>query len=68
MMQNLLMDCTEIDEKQQAVLQEMEAISELIREYIMENSQTTQNQDEYNMYYNALVERYEKLQKKSLSL
>ena len=34
----------------------------------MENSQTAQNQDEYNAHYNALVERYEKLQKKSFSL
>lgn len=68
MMQNLLTDCTEIDEKQQAVLQETEVVSELTRKYIMENSQTAQNQDEYNTHYNALVERYEKLQKKSLSL
>ena len=68
MMQNLLTDCTEIDEKQQAVLQEMEVVSELTRKYIMENSQTAQNQDEYNAHYNALVERYEKLQKKSFSL
>ena len=68
MMQNLLTDCTEIDEKQQAVLQEMEVVSELTRKYITENSRTAQNQDEYNAHYNALVERYEKLQKKSFSL
>ena len=68
MMQNLLTDCNEIDEKQQEVLQEMEVVSELTRKYIMKNSQTAQNQDEYNMHYTALVERYEKLQKKSLSL
>lgn len=68
MMQNLLTDCTEIDEKQQEVLQEMEVVSELTRKYIMENSRTVQNQDEYNTRYNALVERYEKLQKKSFSL
>ena len=67
-MQNLLTDCTEIDEKQQEVLQEMEVVSEITRKYIMENSQTAQNQDEYNAHYNALVERYEKLQKKSFSL
>lgn len=34
----------------------------------MENSQTAQNQDEYNAHYNALVERYEKLKTKSLAL
>lgn len=63
MMQNLLTDCTEIDEKQQVVLQEMEVVSELTRKYITENSQTAQNQDEYNAHYNALVDWYEKLQK-----
>ena len=68
MMQNLLTDCIEIDGKQQEVLQEMEVVSELTQKYIMENSQTAQNQDEYNAHYNALVERYEKLQKKSLLL
>ena len=68
MMQNLLTNCTEIDEKQQAVLQEMEVVSELTRKYITENSRTAKNQDEYNAHYNALVERYEKLQKKSFSL
>ena len=68
MMQNLLTDCTEIDEKQQTVLQELEVVSELTRKYITENSRTAQNQDEYNAHYNALVERYEKLQKKSFSL
>ena len=67
-MQNLLTDCNEIDEKQQTILQEMEVVSELTRKYIMKNSQTAQNQDEYNTHYTALVERYEKLQKKSLSL
>lgn len=67
-MQTMLTDCTAIDEKQQEVLQEMEVVSELTRKYIMENSQTAQNQDEYNAHYNALVERYKKLKKKSLSL
>lgn len=40
----------------------------LFEYFSMENSQTAQNQDEYNAHYNGLVERYEKLQKKSLSL
>ena len=68
MMQTMLTDCAEIDEKQQEVLQEMEVVSELTRKYIMENSQTAQNQNEYNAHYNGLVERYEKLKKKSLLL
>lgn len=46
----------------------MEVVSELTRKYITENSRTAQNQDEYNAHYNGLVERYEKLQKKSISL
>ena len=68
MMQNILTDCSEIDEKQKSILQEMEIVAELTRKYIMENSQTAQNQDEYNSHYNAFVERYEKLQTKSLAL
>ena len=38
MMQNLLTDCTEIDEKQQEVLQEMEVVSELTRIRIRMNT------------------------------
>ncbi len=68
MMQDILTDCSEIDEKQKSILQEMEIVAELTRKYIMENSQTAQNQDEYNSHYNAFVERYEKLQTKSLAL
>ncbi len=68
MMQDILTDCSEIDEKQQAVWQEMEIVAELTRKYIMENSVTAQNQDEYNEHYNALVERYNREKAKSLSL
>ena len=68
MMQDILTDCSEIEEKQKLILQEMEVVAELTRKYIMENSQTAQNQDEYNFHYNAFVERYEKLKKKSLAL
>ena len=35
---------------------------------ILENSQTAQNQDEYNSHYNAFVEQYEKLKTKWLAL
>ncbi len=68
MMQDILTDCSEIDAKQTAVLQEMEVVSELTRKYIMENSVTAQNQEEYNEHYNALVERYNREKTKSLSL
>jgi len=57
-----------MDAKQKAVLQEIEIVAELTRKYIMENSITAQNQDEYNEHYNALVERYNKEKAKSLSL
>lgn len=67
-MQSMLTDCTEIDEKQKTVLQEMKVVAKLTRKYIMENSQTAQNQDEYNSHYNAFVKRYEKLKTKSLAL
>ena len=46
----------------------MEIVAELTRKYIMENSVTAQNQDEYNEHYNALVERYNREKAKSLSL
>ena len=35
---------------------------------MLDTCRTVQNQDEYNAHYNALVERYKKLKKKSLSL
>ena len=35
---------------------------------MLDTCRTVQNQDEYNAHYNGLVERYEKLKKKSLSL
>lgn len=68
MMQELLTDCSELDEKWKAVTQEMEVVAELTRKYIMENSMTVQNQEEYNAHYNALVERYEKAKAKAVSL
>ncbi len=68
MLQDILTDCSEIDAKQKSVLQEMEVVSELTRKYIMENSMTAQNQDEYNEHYNALVERYNKEKAKSICL
>lgn len=68
MMQELLTDCSELDEKCKTVTQEMEVVAELTRKYIMENSMTVQNQEEYNVHYNALVERYEKAKAKAVSL
>ena len=68
MMQELLIDCSELDEKWKAVTQEMEIVAELTRKYIMENSMTVQNQEEYNAHYNALVKRYEKAKAKAVSL
>ena len=68
MMQELLTDCSELDEKWKAVTQEMEVVAELTRKYIMENSMTVQNQEEYNTHYNALMERYEKAKAKAVSL
>ena len=56
MMQELLTDCSELDEKWKAVTQEMEIVAELTRKYIMENSMTVKNQEKYNAHYNALVE------------
>ena len=56
MMQELLTDCSELDEKWKAVTQEMEIVAELTWKYIMKNSMTVKNQEKYNAHYNALVE------------
>ena len=68
MMQELLTDCSELDEKWKAVTQEMEIVAELTRKYIMENSMTVKNQEKYNAHYNALVERYEKARARAVYL
>lgn len=60
LMQSTLTDCTGIDEEIQTQLEEIEVVTELTKRCIAENSQTAQNQAEYEARYNGFVERYEK--------
>jgi DNA invertase Pin-like site-specific DNA recombinase len=64
MLQEVLTNCSEIEKEKNDVLQEMMIVAEITRKFITENSQTTQNQDEYNIRYNDLLARYEKEEKK----
>ena len=60
LMQDALTDCIGIDEEIQTLLEEIEVVTELTKRCIAENSQTAQNQAEYEARYNGFVERYEK--------
>jgi hypothetical protein len=64
MLQEVLTNCSEIEKEKNDVLQEMMIVAEITRKFITENSQTTQNQDEYNIRYNDLLARYEEEEKK----
>ena len=59
MIQSVLTDCSEIDAKVRALMQEIEVVTELTKKCISENSRSAQNQEEYAARYNGYVERYE---------
>lgn len=61
LVQTTLCDCTELDEQQTALAEEMEIVGELIRQCIEENSIKVQNQAEYMDRYERLTIRYEKM-------
>ena len=58
LMQSTLTDCAGIDKNIAELEQEMEVISELIKNGIAENAQTALRQNEYNVRYNELVQQY----------
>ena len=60
MIQTTLSDCTGIDAEIESLLEEIDVVTELTKRCIAENSQTAQNQEEYDTRYNGFVERYEK--------
>ena len=62
-MQSTLCDCMELDAQQAALAEEMEIVSELIRQCIEENTIKVQNQAEYLERYERHTHRYEKMQK-----
>lgn len=59
-MQSALTNYTDVDEKIQSLLEEIDVVTELTKRCIAENSQTAQNQAEYKVRYNGFVARYEK--------
>ena len=52
-------DCTEIDAEMSALKQEIDVVTELARVCIQENTQTAQNQAEFQKRYSGLEKRYE---------
>lgn len=59
-MQTALTNYTGVDEEIQSLLEEIDVVTELTKHCIAENSQTEQNQAEYEARYNGFVARYEK--------
>ena len=62
--QTSLCDCTELDAQKTALAEDMESISELIRQCIEENSTKVQNQAEYLERYERHTRRYEKIKQR----
>lgn len=62
LVQSAICDCTELDMQQAALAEEMEILSELIRQCIEENTIKVQNQAEYVDRYERHIRRYEKMQ------
>lgn len=60
LIQATLTDCAEIDAELDALMQEIEVISELTKRCIEDNAQNAQDQNAYAERYNSLVERYER--------
>lgn len=61
LLKDKLTDCSGIDEKEQALAQEMEVVAGLIRQCIEGNAAKAQDQEEYDKRYSCLVERFEGL-------
>ena len=53
-------DCSQIDAERDALMQELEEVTELSRKYIHNNASQAQDQEAYIKKYNALVARYDK--------
>lgn len=63
LVQATLCDCAELDVRQASLAEEMEIVSELIRQCIEKNTVKVQNQAEYLERYERHTRRYEKMQK-----
>lgn len=63
LMQEVVSDCTDIDEKLNDLYEEIEVVTELTRKAVEQNSTQSLNQQEYMNRYNNYLKRYEKLKK-----
>jgi hypothetical protein len=61
LVQKELFNCTELDSRQSALIEEMEMAAELVRRCVEENTLKAQNQTEYIRRYERHVEQYENL-------
>lgn len=68
LVQATLCDCTELDAQRTALAEEMEIVSELIRQCIEENTIKIQNQAEYLDRYERHTRRYEKMKQRYESI
>lgn len=68
MVARLFSDTTDLDNKKNALLQELEVVSELIQKLIDENATTAQDQDDYMVRYNNYVARYDSINKEYKAL
>ena len=59
-----LCDCTELEQEQAALLEELAEIERLADRLISENSRTALDQEKYNERYNSLLGRYEETKEK----
>ena len=63
LVQTTLCDHSALDAEQAALMEDMEIVSELIRQCVAENSMNAQNQTEYLERYERHARRYEKMKK-----
>ncbi len=52
-------DTTDLAAEQRSLQSELTAVTELLEQYIAENSRVAQNQEEYENRYNALAEKFD---------
>ena len=59
-MRTIVADTAGLDTEIEALNEEIQVVSELVNQCIIENASTAQSQEEYNNKYNRLVRRYDK--------
>ena len=59
-----LCDETDLAEKQEKLLAEMDVLEDLMRKAVMENAETAQDQEAYAKRYDSYLVKYEKLKKR----